>query len=150
MTLNEYYDVDFKDRWLNYTVRDSRGSSYYKEYDYDTGLYAWMTPEEHLQKEQQRKKALLNQSIAANSTGSSVKPTYGADSAATAKPSNGTGSAAKKKSSKKKTTTYDVDPYDAGYEDVYLDYDYDEDRYRWDDDYMRGVDDAMDDLDEDW
>ena len=108
------------------------------------------TPEEHLQKEQQRKKALLNQSIAANSTGSSVKPTYGADSAATAKPSNGTGSAAKKKSSKKKTTTYDVDPYDAGYEDVYLDYDYDEDRYRWDDDYMRGVDDAMDDLDEDW
>lgn len=49
-------------------------------------------------------------------------------------------------SSKKKT--YGQDSYDKGYEDVWLDDDYDSDRYYKDDDYARGVDDAMDD--EDW
>lgn len=38
--------------------------------------------------------------------------------------------------------------YDDGYEDVYFDEDYDWDRYREDDDYASGVDDAMED--EEW
>lgn len=39
------------------------------------------------------------------------------------------------------------DSYDAGYEDVYFDDDYDWDRYDSDPDYANGVDDAMDELD---
>ncbi len=34
--------------------------------------------------------------------------------------------------------------------DVYMDGDYDDDRYDSDDDYAAGVDDAIDDDDEDW
>lgn len=41
-----------------------------------------------------------------------------------------------------------LDSYDEGYEDVYLDDDYDDDRYRTDSEYANGVDDAMED--EDW
>lgn len=37
--------------------------------------------------------------------------------------------------------------YDEGYEDVYLNDDYDWERYYRDDDYAAGVDDAMDELD---
>lgn len=37
-----------------------------------------------------------------------------------------------------------------GYDDVYMDGDYDDDRYDSDDDYAAGVDDAIDDDDEDW
>lgn len=37
--------------------------------------------------------------------------------------------------------------YDEGYEDVYLNDDYDWERYYRDDDYAVGVDDAMDELD---
>ena len=36
-----------------------------------------------------------------------------------------------------------------GYDDVYMDGDYDDDRYD-SDDYAAGVDDAIDDDDEDW
>lgn len=35
-------------------------------------------------------------------------------------------------------------------DDVYMDGDYDDDRYDSDDDYAAGVDDAIDDDDEDW
>ena len=42
------------------------------------------------------------------------------------------------------------DSYDDGYDDVYMDGDYDDDRYDSDDDYAAGVDDAIDDDDEDW
>lgn len=51
-------------------------------------------------------------------------------------------------SSTKKTNPYNS--YDDGYDDVYMDGDYDYDRYYKDSDYADGVDDAMDDLDEDW
>ena len=37
-----------------------------------------------------------------------------------------------------------------GYDDIYMDGDYDDDRYDNDSDYADGVDDAMDDDDEDW
>lgn len=52
-----------------------------------------------------------------------------------------------KKKSSKKTYTYN-DAYDEGYEDIWLDDDFDWDRYDRDEDYARGVDDAMED--EDW
>lgn len=41
--------------------------------------------------------------------------------------------------------------YDDGYDDVYIDDDYDWNRYYEDDDYAEGVDDALDDMDDgDW
>ena len=44
----------------------------------------------------------------------------------------------------------DEDSYDAGYDAVYFDLDYDEERYENDDDYANGVDDAMEDIEEYW
>ena len=40
--------------------------------------------------------------------------------------------------------------YDEGYDDIEMDGDYDYDRYDSDSDYADGVDDAMDEFDEDW
>ena len=51
-------------------------------------------------------------------------------------------------SSGTKKSTYDS--YDDGYDDIYMDGDYDYDRYDRDSDYADGVDDAMDELGEDW
>ena len=51
-------------------------------------------------------------------------------------------------SSSKKSNTYDS--YDDGYDDIYMDGDYDYNRYGRDSDYADGVDDAMDEFDEDW
>ena len=51
-------------------------------------------------------------------------------------------------SSTKKSNTYDS--YDDGYDDIYMDGDYDYERYDRDSDYADGVDDAMDEFDEDW
>lgn len=42
------------------------------------------------------------------------------------------------------------DTYDDGYDDIYYDDNYDVDRYNSDSDYATGVDDAMDDMGEDW
>lgn len=55
-------------------------------------------------------------------------------------------------STKKHTTTKKntYDSYDEGYDDIYMDGDYDYDRYDNDSDYADGVDDAMDELGEDW
>lgn len=53
-----------------------------------------------------------------------------------------------KKSTTTKKSTYDS--YDDGYDDIYMDGDYDYDRYDRDSDYADGVDDAMDELGEDW
>ena len=47
-----------------------------------------------------------------------------------------------------KDTFYSDDPYDSGYDDVYWDEDYDYDRYFEDPDYADGVDDAIDELEE--
>ena len=49
-------------------------------------------------------------------------------------------------SSTKKSNTYDS--YDDGYDDIYMDGDYDYDRYDRDSDYADGVDDAMDEFGE--
>lgn len=40
--------------------------------------------------------------------------------------------------------------YDDGYDDIYMDGDYDYDRYENDSDYADGVDDAMEEFEEDW
>lgn len=53
-------------------------------------------------------------------------------------------------SSKKKSYNKSYDSYDKGYEDVWLNDDYDWNRYQNDWDYALGVDDAMDDFDYDW
>ena len=53
-----------------------------------------------------------------------------------------------KKSTTTKKSTYDS--YDDGYDDIYMDDDYDYDRYDRDSDYADGVDDAMDEDGEDW
>lgn len=42
------------------------------------------------------------------------------------------------------------DPYDSGYDDVYWGEDYDIDRYDEDPDYANGVDDAIDDYEEEF
>ncbi len=39
---------------------------------------------------------------------------------------------------------------DDGYDDVYMDDDYDDYRYEHDDDYRDGVDDAIDEMGDDW
>lgn len=52
----------------------------------------------------------------------------------------------KKNGSGKRT----YDSYDDGYDDIYMDGDYDYDRYDSDSDYADGVDDAMDETGEDW
>ena len=53
-----------------------------------------------------------------------------------------------KKGTTIKKSTYDS--YDDGYDDIYMDGDYDYDRYERDSDYADGVDDAMDEDEEDW
>lgn len=47
-----------------------------------------------------------------------------------------------------KSSSYDS--YDKGHDDIYMDGDYDWDRYNSDPDYADGVDDAMDEYGEDW
>lgn len=84
----------------------------------------------------------------------STKSTTGSGSSynsSTKKNTTGTSSTKKNNtgtSSSKKNNPYNS--YDDGYDDVYMDDDYDYDRYYKDSDYADGVDDAMDDLDEDW
>lgn len=57
----------------------------------------------------------------------------------------------KSASTKKRNSTQNIyDSYDDGYDDIYMDGDYDYDRYDRDSDYADGVDDAMDELGEDW
>lgn len=52
-----------------------------------------------------------------------------------------------KKTSTKKNT---YNSYDDGYDDIYMNEQYDSDRYDRDSDYADGVDDAMDEFDEDY
>lgn len=64
--------------------------------------------------------------------------------------SSSSGSSTDSSSSSYGSKKYYHDSYDDGYDDVYMDGDYDYDRYDSDDDYAAGVDDAIDDDDEDW
>lgn len=80
-----------------------------------------------------------------SSSGNNNKSTSGSNTSSnnisTKKSSTGT-------SSTKKSNTYNS--YDDGYDDIYMDGDYDYDRYDRDSDYADGVDDAMDEYGEDW
>lgn len=78
-----------------------------------------------------------------SSSGSSSS--YNSKSNSTNKSSYSSGT---KKSTTTKKSTYDS--YDDGYDDIYMDGDYDYDRYESDSDYADGVDDAMDEYGEDW
>ena len=85
------------------------------------------------------------------STSSSSSSSYNNKSTARSNTSSYNSSAKKRStgtSSSKKSNTYDS--YDDGYDDIYMDGDYDYDRYDRDSDYADGVDDAMDEFDEDW
>lgn len=53
----------------------------------------------------------------------------------------------RQKTSTKKNT---YNSYDDGYDDIYMNEEYDSDRYDRDSDYADGVDDAMDEFDEDY
>ena len=72
---------------------------------------------------------------------SSTSSNYSNKSNSTNKPSYSSGT---KKSTMTKKSTYD------SYDDIYMDGDYDYDRYDRDSDYADGVDDAMDEYGEDW
>ena len=78
---------------------------------------------------------------------SSINSTYRSSNTSSKGTSYKSSSSKKKSSSSssKKKTYHDT--YDDGYEAIWLDDDYDMDRYDRDDDYARGVDDAMDDFD---
>ena len=89
------------------------------------------------------KSSSSNSKSSASSSGSSSS--YNNKSNSTNKSSSGSST---KKSTTTKKSTYDS--YDDGYDDIYMDGDYDYDRYNRDRDYADGVDDAMDELGEDW
>lgn len=63
---------------------------------------------------------------------------------------NATYNNVRKKSTGTKKNNYNYNSYDDGYDDIYIDGDYDYDRYDRDRDYADGVDDAMDEEDGDW
>lgn len=66
------------------------------------------------------------------------KATYGTSSTTSSSSSSNS-------SSSKYNSSHSYDSYDSGYDDVYMDGDYDQDRYDRDDDYATGVDDAIED-----
>lgn len=82
-----------------------------------------------------------------NSTSSSMDGSTGGTSGGTLGGNSGSSSGYKGYSSGSYNYSSN-DSYDDGYDDIYFDEDYDWERYRNDEDYARGVDDAMED--EDW
>lgn len=76
-----------------------------------------------------------------SSTGSSTNSYSGSSK------SSATSNSSYSNTNKRKNT---YDSYDDGYDDIYMDGDYDYDRYDRDSDYADGVDDAMDEFEEDW
>ena len=87
-----------------------------------------------------------------STSGSKKKSSIGSNSSTSKKTTTGKTSSSKsstrKKSSSSKKNPYQS--YDDGYDDIYMDDDYDEERYKTDKDYADGVDDAMDEFDGDW
>ena len=86
-----------------------------------------------------------------SSTSKSSTSSSGSSSSYNSK-SNSTNKSSYSSGTKKSTTTKKrtYDSYDDGYDDIYMDGDYDYDRYDRDSDYADGVDDAMDEYGEDW
>ncbi|MEI3163568.1 MAG: hypothetical protein V8S74_09325 [Lachnospirales bacterium] len=88
-----------------------------------------------------KKNSTSNSSTYKSSTGSSN--TYKSSSG-----SNNTYKSSGSTSSTKKSNPYAS--YDDGYDDIYMDGDYDDERYSSDKDYANGVDDAIDELGDDY
>lgn len=86
-------------------------------------------------------KSSSSSSSSSNNNKSTARSNASSYNSSTKKSSTGT-------SSSKKSNIYDS--YDDGYDDIYMDGDYDYDRYDRDSDYADGVDDAMDEFEEDW
>ncbi len=76
------------------------------------------------------------------------KPYTGSSSSHSSSSYSGGTKSNSNKSNSKKSSSYKS--YDDGYDDIYMDGDYDDKRYKTDKDYADGVDDAMDEFDEDW
>lgn len=91
-------------------------------------------------------------SYSSKTSGSSSKSSSGSTGSYSGNTSTTTSSSYSNSSTKKSTTTKKntYESYDDGYDDIYMDGDYDYDRYRTDSDYADGVDDAMDEFGEDW
>lgn len=90
-------------------------------------------------------------SSGASSTGSSSGSTSSSYRSKSKSTTSGSSSYSSKKKSFGSSRKYKTqDSYDEGYDDIYLDDDYDSDRYDTDSDYADGVDDAMDEFEEDW
>ena len=87
-----------------------------------------------------------------NNSSDSNKPTTESENRSINTKTTETPKTAKKRSvgtgNTKKRSSYDS--YDDGYDDIYMDGEYDYDRYDSDSDYADGVDDAMDESGEDW
>ncbi len=64
--------------------------------------------------------------------------------------SKSSGSSKQKIGSSSSSSSSSYKSYDEGYDSIYMDEEYDEDRYSRDSEYATGVDDAMEDMDEDW
>lgn len=87
-----------------------------------------------------------------SSNTTSSRSTSGSSSSSYSNKSNSTNNSSYSSSSQKSNSTKKsgYDSYDDGYDDIYMDGDYDYDLYDRDSDYADGVDDAMDEFDEDW
>ncbi len=87
-------------------------------------------------------------SSSGSSLGSSSSKSATSNSGSSSKSSAGSSSHSNKSTSGSKASPYQS--YDEGYDDIYMDDDYDDERYKTDPDYADGVDDAMDEFEEDW
>lgn len=99
---------------------------------------------EKAEQEKQDAQSSENSSSTASSGGNGFR--FPSTSGSTS--SSGSGSNSSQSSSSNRY--YPEDSYDTGYDDVYMDEDYDIDRYNNDSDYANGVDDALEDEGEDW
>ena len=100
-------------------------------------------------------KSTDSKSTDSKSTGSTSKSSTSSSGTSSSynNKSNSTNNSSSYSSGTKKNTTITkntYDSYDDGYEDIYMDGDYDYERYNRDSDYADGVDDAMDEFEEDW
>ena len=75
----------------------------------------------------------------------------GSDNSSSYKPSSSSSSSSSSSNKPSSSSAYDSHKdYDDGYNDIYEEGDYDWDRYQEDDDYASGVDDAMDEWNEEF
>lgn len=89
-----------------------------------------------------------NKSPSGSSTGSTSSSSSKSYSNKSNTTSNSSYGSSTKKSSTTKENTYDS--YGEGYDDIFMNGDYDYDRYAEDDEYAEGVDDAMEESGEEW